>query len=87
MSGRRFEWIADGGHAWLVVPVAMAREVAGISEYSYLAPNGRDAWLEEDCDAARFIAHYGLGDSDMRVGRYYDGYAPCHNYNRYGVAR
>jgi hypothetical protein len=76
-------WLADGGHEWLAVPITMAREVEGISEYSYIDPNGKVAYLEGDCDAARFIAHHKLTEMDMTVGKYYDGDAPLRNYARY----
>lgn len=47
---------ADPGHAWLAVPTAelfalgIASEISG---HSYV--KGKTAYLEEDCDAGRFI--------------------------------
>lgn len=79
----RYEWIADSGHEWLAVPIAMARKVKGISEYSYVNPREGMAYLEGDCDAALFITHYNLTQDDMTVGRYYDGDAPLRNFRRY----
>lgn len=49
-------WFADAGHAWLAVPkkTLVALGIAEqISSYSYI----RDdiAFLEEDCDAGKFM--------------------------------
>ena len=79
--GRR--WIADGGHAWLVVPMREARTVPGLSHYSYVSPSGTVAYLEEDCDAPRYLAHYGIEPATVPVGEYYDGDAPCRRYRPY----
>lgn len=48
--------INDPGHGWLAVPVSELVElklVDSISRYSYL--KGTIAYLEEDCDAMKFI--------------------------------
>lgn len=79
-------WIADSGHEWLAVPMTMAKEVEGISVFSYQSPDGKTAYLEGDCDAARFIAHHCLMAEDMRVGKYYDGDAPIRRYPTYQYA-
>ena len=83
---KKTEWQADGGHAWLVVPMAEARKVAGISSFSYVSPDGRTAYLEEDCDAALFISHYDIAPDSIAMGRYFDGDAPCRGYRRYPSA-
>jgi hypothetical protein len=56
---KTFDYIQDPGHGWIKVPVALLLElsIAGdISSFSYY----RDgfAYLEEDCDAARFMNAY-----------------------------
>ena len=49
---------SDPGHAWLEVPLGDALNVPGISPYSYIDVVNRKAYLEEDCDATRFLAHW-----------------------------
>jgi len=56
---KTFDYIQDPGHGWIKVPVTLLLElnIAGdISPYSYYK-NGF-AYLEEDCDAARFMNAY-----------------------------
>lgn len=54
-----YTFIADCGHGWLTVPAAelAALGIADtISRFSYQSRDGATAYLEEDCDAARFFA-------------------------------
>lgn len=56
---KTFDYIQDPGHGWIKVPVALLLKLDiadEISSYSYY----RDgfAYLEEDCDAARFMNAY-----------------------------
>lgn len=47
---------SDPGHSWLAVKLSELRMLGietEISEYSYV--KGKTAYLEEDCDAVRFI--------------------------------
>lgn len=50
----------DPGHGWLRVPMSLVKEAKakGITFtcYSYQSPSGKYAYLEEDCDAARFFS-------------------------------
>lgn len=52
-----FTFYSDPGHGWLAVPLELVRELRlAVSNYSYI-----DAvfyYLEEDCDAARFVDSY-----------------------------
>jgi hypothetical protein len=51
-----YTWMADPGHAWLKVPLSAISKLGvckQITHYSYV--HGTDAYLEEDCDAPRFI--------------------------------
>lgn len=53
---RQYTWYADPGHAWLKVPLdeLKALGITGqISNYSYCYAG--QAYLEEDCDAGKFI--------------------------------
>ena len=46
----------DPGHGWLRVPLAELEPIKDqISSYSYI--NGNYAYLEEDCDAGKFMLH------------------------------
>lgn len=71
VSGRGLGWFADPGHAWLGVEMAQVIEagVAGqISSCSYMSKAGQVAYLEEDCDAPRFLAAIGfVFDSDISI--------------------
>lgn len=56
MPKRTLTYLSDAGHAWLSVSLADIRALGlteAISEYSYV--NGTRAYLEEDCDAPRFL--------------------------------
>lgn len=49
-------WLVDDGHGWLVVPMsAVVASGAYISCFSRVSPDGRCAYLEEDCDARAFV--------------------------------
>jgi hypothetical protein len=54
-----YRFIEDPGHGWLEVPVTELQALGiadKISGYSYVSRDGRTAYLEEDCDATKFIA-------------------------------
>lgn len=56
MKERTYIFHEDPGHGWLEVPVEDICElgiVTDISRYSY--QRGQIAYLEEDCDAPRFL--------------------------------
>lgn len=62
MSMDTYRFFSDPGHGWLEVPVATLRKlgIAGqISAYSYVSEDGQTAYVEEDCDLARFAAAMG----------------------------
>lgn len=49
-------WLIDDRHGWLVVPLsAVVASGADISRFSFVSPDGRLAYLEEDCDARAFL--------------------------------
>ena len=87
MNTKRLYWVADSGHQWLAVPNFMARQVSGISSCSYISPTGTTAYLEGDCDAALFYAHYKLDGAELGESKLYERFAPCRDYPRYEVAR
>ena len=54
-----FNFHSDAGHGWLAVKLCLVRElglIGQISQYSYI--QGSSAYLEEDCDAIRFVAAF-----------------------------
>lgn len=69
-----YRFITDPGHGWLEVPCAdlvvlgVARD---ISRYSYLDHTTGMAYLEEDCDAPKFLqaftAHFGRKPDFLEV--------------------
>jgi hypothetical protein len=48
-----YTFYSDPGHAWLRVPLSEITAEMGISAYSYR--DNKYAYLEEDCDAYKFI--------------------------------
>lgn len=87
MNTKRLYWVADCGHEWLAVPEFMARQVSGISSFSYISPTGTTVYLEGDCDAALFFAHYELDGKELGETKLYETKAPCRNYPSYQGAQ
>ena len=53
----RICYLQDPGHGWLIVPASLVRQLGCTpSRYSYIDRNADLAFLEEDCDAAPFLA-------------------------------
>ena len=49
---------ADSGHAWLKVSLWDLKQLKiddKITSYSYIDPNGKDIYLEEDVDMATYL--------------------------------
>jgi hypothetical protein len=101
-----YNWITDPAHGWLTVPLAELRElgIAGdISQFSYMSTSKGVAYLEEDCDALRFIKAKGVDIRDREAlsrwcdentrSRYHDSanhrcYShPVRNCEQYNVSR
>ena len=57
-----FRYIQDPGHGWVEVAVRDLLDVGlivpQISDYSYYKPSSRTFYLEEDCDAPKFVEAY-----------------------------
>ena len=54
----KYTFYEDPGHGWLEVPTPELRELGiahKISTCSYVYPNGRFVYLEEDCDLTTFL--------------------------------
>ena len=53
-----YKFYTDPGHGWLEVPLKELLELnisQNISKYSYISSNKQFVYLEEDCDAPRFL--------------------------------
>ena len=65
---RRYRFFEDPGHGWLEVPRAeVLASGADITPYSYYDPVTDMAYLEEDCDAPRFLKATGRDWSSLPV--------------------
>ena len=77
-------WHSDPGHAWLQVTLSQLADVGlgplSFSVYSY-SRNGV-CYLEEDCDAPKYLDAYRLvmGEAPKTRERYYDNDAPIRGY-------
>jgi hypothetical protein len=80
------QWHADAGHAWMAVSADEIRNLKiadQISGYSYLSKG--IVYLEEDCDAPRFIQaarSAGIGFNPSLEKRY-NGNAPIRRMGRF----
>jgi hypothetical protein len=60
-------WLIDDRHGWLVVPLSsVLASDADITRFSYVSPNGRLAYLEEDVDARAFLVAAGIERATAR---------------------
>lgn len=76
---KTYNFFTDPGHGWLEAPLAEIVDLGiqkDISYYSFL--NGETAYLEEDCDAGRFLeaykAKYGEVPSISEIHTNYDSH-------------
>ena len=85
MNNLRFTFYSYPGHGWLAVPAWVLRlsGVSGlISEYSYV--KGTTIYLEEDCDAPRFIkALNDVGIHPLIVYKNSNNTSRIRSYNRF----
>ncbi len=74
-------WYIDPGHGWLGVPIRTLLEsgVAGqISTCSYIDGQMMVAYLEEDCDAPKFLAAIGKRGDEFETEHLTDSAGrPC----------
>ena len=60
----KLRFIDDPGHGWLEVPtVDVIKSGIVVSSYSYVDPKRGLTYLEEDCDAPKYLATIGPSDS------------------------
>ena len=83
---KTYIWAVDAGHEWLAVKKQELVDLGianDISSYSY--QKGGTAYLEGDCDAARFIdaykARHGV-EPNTKQGKYWDR-QPCRSFAQY----
>lgn len=87
---KNYKFHADAGHGWLAVKVEELCRLGieyDISQFSYI--KGKTAYLEEDCDLARFmIAKESVGEPVYfadSVNR--SNYSPIRSYDSYTAGR
>ena len=87
-----YKFHTDPGHGWLEVPFAMVYMLGigdKLTSYSYMKQNCQTFYLEEDCDAYRFIrayeAKFGVKPNMVR-GSYANGQSFVRNLSRYDWA-
>ena len=83
---KTYIWAVDAGHEWLAVKKQELEDLGianDISSYSYM--KGGTAYLEGDCDAARFIDAYkqkhGV-EPKTKEGKHWDR-QPCRSFAQY----
>ena len=83
---KTYIWAVDAGHEWLAVKKQELEDLGianDISTYSY--QKGGTAYLEGDCDAARFIdaykARHGV-EPKTKQGKHWDR-QPCRSFDMY----
>lgn len=83
-----YTFFTDAGHGWLKVPVSELIELGienDISHYSYMF--GDWAYLEEDCDMARFIDAQYMRGLDVRWNSKVSQRSMVRNYPRYDTRK
>lgn len=74
---KTFTFIEDPGHGWLKVHTsdlwALGFGVTDFSQYSYRTASGKTLYLEEDCDAPKFINAWKakFGEKSIRLEERY----------------
>ena len=85
---RTFTFINDPAHAWLQVTQADLSKLGIIAErtfsdYSFRSPDMTMYYLEEDCDAPKFLRLWTeTFGAPIVAEQYHDGPAPCRNLPR-----
>jgi hypothetical protein len=80
-----FTFHTDPGHGWLEVPVQLLHELGiakDISSFSFYFSG--NAYLEEDCDAGKFLKAYSAARGGLPlVDEKYSNNTPIRHYQRY----
>jgi hypothetical protein len=85
MKTKVFKMYNDPGHGWLAVKVIDLHD-AGlihlISRYSYI--RGNTVYLEEDCDAPKFIENWKMKHGDFHYEfKHTDKHSPIRSYESF----
>jgi hypothetical protein len=83
-----YTFFTDAGHGWLRVPVSELIELGierDISSYSYLS--GDWAYLEEDCDMAKFLDAWYQRGLDVRWNSKVSNWSSVRNYPQYTIQK
>jgi len=85
-----FYFYSDAGHAWLKVErsdaLALGFTALDFSKYSYVADGGT-LYLEEDCDAPKFLAAYEAKHGKPTIKeKHCNGTSHIRRYRRNGAA-
>lgn len=81
---KTYTWVADPGHAWLVVPITDIPLAVKerITPYSY--KNKGMAYLEEDCDAGLFLNFLKEKEIEFKLqADHLNSDHPCRRYSRF----
>ena len=80
-----YNWITDPAHGWLTVSLAELQDLGiadDISPFSYINTSKGVAYLEEDCDALRFIRAKGVDIRDREaLSRWCDENTRSHHHD------
>lgn len=74
----KLNFVYDDGHAWLKVPYEVVKRFA-LTPTSYSYYNEGYYYLEEDCDATRFINAVGKFVNNSEKAGYVDQYILTHD--------
>lgn len=75
---QKLNFIADAGHAWLAVPAELV-QAYGLTPSSFSYYNEGYYYLEEDCDATRFINAVGKFVNNSEKAGKVDQYILTHD--------
>ena len=83
----RFNFYADSGHAWLRVPTDLIKRLGighSISGYSYMKEGY--SYLEEDCDADKFLKELEAQGIKYEISIRRSTWSRVRSYNRFNPA-
>lgn len=64
----QLKWISDSGHGWLEVPTQNVLDAGVVpSQYSYISDDRLMTYLEEDCDASKYLVAVGKNTLGLAV--------------------
>lgn len=82
MTKKKYKFFHDPGHGWLQVPITEIKKLGlsdRISGYSYIHKGM--VYLEEDCDAGKFVR--AVGRENIEIEEIYQEDTPIRDYLHY----